>query len=165
VKRVFVCSPFRGDVEKNVAVARAACRQVVLDGDAPFAPHLLYPAFLDDDEPAERALGIGAGLAWLAAADEVLVVGEPTEGMRAEIAVAETLGLPIHRLTATETPGVARRFAFTDVVRCRLLAVWAEWGELLALAFVVLGFLLCPSCVDARCDVRSGGACAARQGR
>jgi len=148
VRRVFICSPFRGDVARNRAIARAACRQVVLAGDAPFAPHLLYPDFLDDDAAAERSLGIGAGLAWLAVADEVLVVGDPTEGMRAEIAAAETPGLPIRRVDA---PVATRRpdLSLLDVVRLGTLRVWADWGPLLALALVVLVFLACPGCVAA----------------
>ncbi len=95
MKRVFVCSPLRGDVAANATVARAACREVARAGDAPLAPHLLYPTFLDDGDAAERALGIGAGLAWLAVADEVLVLGPPTDGMATEIAAAKAIGIPI----------------------------------------------------------------------
>jgi len=98
MKRVFVCSAFRGDVARSVEVARAACEQVVREGDAPFAPHLLYPTFLDDSRSDDRESGIRAGLAWLPAADEILVIGEPTEGMREEISAAEMLGLPIRRI-------------------------------------------------------------------
>jgi len=158
VKRVFVCSPFRGDVARNVVVARAACREVVLAGDAPFAPHLLYPEFLDDDVAAERALGIGAGLAWLAVADEILVVGEPTEGMRAEIAAAETLGIPIRRVAVPRTRRSVRR-DLAGALRCRALVFWADWGALLAIAFVVLGFLLVPGCVADGHDACRRGAC------
>jgi hypothetical protein len=147
VKRVFVCSPFRGDVERNLVVARDACRQVLREGDAPFAPHLLYPSLLDDGVPAERDLGIRAGLAWLAEADEVLVVGEPTEGMLQEIAAADTLGIPIRRIDAAEPSPVARPASFGDALRCRLVSVWADWGTLLALVAVVVLFLLCPGCV------------------
>ncbi len=98
VKRVFVCSPYRGEVARNIDVAREICRAVVLAGDAPLAPHLLYPAFLDDAVGAERALGCSAGLAWLAVADEILVVGPPTEGMEREISAANALGVPIRHL-------------------------------------------------------------------
>ena len=34
-------------------------------------------------------------MSWLAVADEMLVIGKPTEGMRREIAAAEALGLAI----------------------------------------------------------------------
>jgi hypothetical protein len=100
MKRVFVCSPFRGDIAANIAVARAACRHVLKEGDAPFAPHLLYPDVLDDSVAAERDRGIRAGIAWLPATDEMLVVGEPTEGMRREIDAAQMLGIPIRRVAS-----------------------------------------------------------------
>ncbi|MCE9636097.1 MAG: hypothetical protein K8T90_10365 [Planctomycetes bacterium] len=158
LRRVFVCSPYRGDVERNVEVARAACRDVVLDGDAPFAPHLLYPDILDDADAAERSRGLCAGLAWLAVADEVLVVGEPTEGMRAEIAAAETLGLPIRHVAVPRTSRAAR-CVLTDALRCRALVLWADWGALLAMVFVVLGFLLLPGCVADGDDACRRSAC------
>lgn len=147
LRRVFVCSPFRGDVARNVEVARAVCRQVLREGDAPFAPHLLYPDFLDDDVSEERALGIGAGLAWLAVADEVLVVGEPTAGMRAEIAAAETLGVPIRRVAAPRVEPASWRERLGVSLRSLLVAIWADWGALLAIALTVFVFLLCPGCV------------------
>ena len=104
MKRVFICSPYRGEVTANVAVARAACREVLRVGDAPFAPHLLYPDFLDDTVLAERAAGIDAGCRWLAVADEVLVVGPVSDGMRQEIATAEALGIPVRYAESPRTP-------------------------------------------------------------
>ena len=100
MRRVFVCSPYRGDIARNTDIAQAICREIALAGDAPFAPHLLYPDFLDDDDEVERATGITASITWLAAADLVLVVGEPTEGMQREIAAARSLGIPIEHLTS-----------------------------------------------------------------
>ena len=95
MKRVIVCSPYRGHVEANVARARAACREVALSGAWPLAPHLLFPQFLDDRIDAERDRGIWCGLAWLTAADELLVVGDVTDGMRREMAHASELGIPV----------------------------------------------------------------------
>ena len=95
MKRVYVASPYRGDVEANVARAVALCREIALRGDSPLAPHLLLPQFLDDGVADERALGITAGLAWLAVADEVLVAGPVSEGMRVEIQAASALGVPV----------------------------------------------------------------------
>jgi hypothetical protein len=95
VKRVFVCSRYRGDVAAHVLAAREACRTVLRAGDAPFAPHLLYPAILRDEDPVERAAGIACGLRWLAAADVVAVFGKPSDGMEREIAEATRLGKEI----------------------------------------------------------------------
>jgi len=151
VKRVFICSPYRGDVRANRALAQAVCREALLAGDAPFAPHLLYPGILDDADPSERALGIGAGLSWLAVSDEVLVVGEPSEGMRREIAAAETLGVPVRRLpepasamSASSAPPTLR---VCDVLR----RAWEDRVVVLALLAVVLGFLLLPGCAAPAC--------------
>lgn len=161
MKRVFVCSPYRGAVAANVALAREACREVLRAGDAPFAPHLLYPDVLDDADPRERALGIGAGIAWLAMADEVLVVGDPTDGMRQEIAAAETLGLPVrllpHPASAMSSHAVSPTLRVQDVLR----RAWEDRVVLLALLAVVLGFLLLPGCVAPACR----GACPAPASR
>lgn len=66
MRRVILESPYAGDVEANVAYARACLRDCLERGEAPIASHLLYiqPGVLDDDNPEERALGIAAGLAW-----------------------------------------------------------------------------------------------------
>ena len=63
---VIVESPYAGEVELNLAYARAAMRDAFLRGYYPFASHLLYTqlGILDDTIPAERELGIKAGLAW-----------------------------------------------------------------------------------------------------
>lgn len=45
---VFICSPFAGDIEKNLNKAREYLKFAVKQGTIPFAPHLLYPQVLDD---------------------------------------------------------------------------------------------------------------------
>ena len=59
---------------RNVTYARLAMRDALLRGYAPYASHLILPQplILDDDVPAERALGIDAGLAWGAMAEVTL---------------------------------------------------------------------------------------------
>lgn len=68
---VILESPYAGDVERNVAYARAALADSLRRGEAPIASHLLYtqPGVLDDLIPEERALGNEAGLAWGRVAD------------------------------------------------------------------------------------------------
>lgn len=63
---VILESPFAGDVDRNLAYLRAAMRDCLLRGEAPFASHGLYtqPGVLDDTIPAEREHGIQAGFAW-----------------------------------------------------------------------------------------------------
>ena len=66
MKLVILESPYAGDVEANVAYARACLLDSLRRGEAPIASHLLYTQVLDDTVPEERALGIAAGLAWRA---------------------------------------------------------------------------------------------------
>ena len=99
-KKIFVCSPYRGDTERNVQFARAFCSMVVESGFRPSCPHLLYPQFLDDDLPDERELARAFALADLKSCEALwwaLPPGyeEPSEGMRDEIQEAEKLELAI----------------------------------------------------------------------
>ena len=50
---VYICSPYAGDVERNVNMARVYSRFAVKNTCIPLAPHLLYPQFMDDGSPAE----------------------------------------------------------------------------------------------------------------
>jgi hypothetical protein len=71
MRLVIVESPYAGDIEANVAYARAAIRDCLRRGEAPIASHLLYTqeGVLRDGVPEERAQGIAAGLAWAERAD------------------------------------------------------------------------------------------------
>lgn len=73
--RVVIESPYAGDVEKNVAYARKCVMDCLRRGEAPYASHLFFTqdGLLDDDNPAERALGIKAGFEWGKSADKVVV--------------------------------------------------------------------------------------------
>lgn len=78
---VLVESPFRGDEERNVQFCRNVCRAMVLEGKNPYASHLFFPQFLDDEIPAERDLGITLGLEWGDRAIDVYFCLRPNEGM------------------------------------------------------------------------------------
>jgi hypothetical protein len=96
VRRVFLSSPLSGDTDKNVAYARRCMKDCFDRGEAPYAPHLLYPQILDDTLEKERQLGMSA---WLVRAN-VLVVYEDlgvSVGMRSEIEYAEAMGLSVER--------------------------------------------------------------------
>lgn len=83
---VYICSPFSGDVEGNVAAARRYSRFAVDKGYIPIAPHLLFPQFLDDNDPVERELGLFFGNAIMSKCAEVWVFGSRiSSGMEAEI--------------------------------------------------------------------------------
>lgn len=97
---VFVCSPFAGDVEQNIINARRYCDYAVRQNAIPFAPHLLYPQFMDDSDPADRELGIFFGLILLTKCDEIWVFGNTiSDGMRQEITEAHKRGQIIRCFT------------------------------------------------------------------
>ncbi len=58
---VYICSPYAGDVEANVERARLYSRFAVESGCIPLAVHLLYPQFMNDEDPAERGLALRFG--------------------------------------------------------------------------------------------------------
>jgi hypothetical protein len=83
---VYICSPYAGDIEKNVKAAQGYSRFAVDKGFIPVAPHLLFPQFLNDADPDERELGLFFGNALMSKCAEVWVFGNNiTAGMTAEI--------------------------------------------------------------------------------
>jgi hypothetical protein len=87
---VYICSRFSGDVDQNVKAAQRYSRFAIDKGFIPIAPHLLFPQFLDDDNPAERQLGLFFGNALMSKCAEVWVFGNTiSSGMAAEIKRAE----------------------------------------------------------------------------
>ncbi len=75
MRRVIIESPFVGDIERNTRYLRACLADCLQRGEAPFASHGLYtqPGVLDDQDPAQRELGLLAGFAWHAMADATVV--------------------------------------------------------------------------------------------
>lgn len=86
---VIIESPYAGDVELNVAYARACVRDSLQRGEAPFASHLLYtqPGVLRDEVPEERELGITSGFEFRRIADIIAVYHDLgiSSGMRRAI--------------------------------------------------------------------------------
>lgn len=89
MKKIFICSPYRGDIKNNVEVTKYWCKQVIDDGNIPVAPHLYFPQFLNDDDSSERQLGLELSIHLLKTCDELWICSaDVTEGMSHEIAVA-----------------------------------------------------------------------------
>lgn len=96
MKRVYICSPLRGNIEENRAHAEQYCRYAANNGYIPYAPHVYFTRFLDDNKQDERIMGINEGLHWLSACNEIWVFGdEISEGMRSEIEYAKSSNMPI----------------------------------------------------------------------
>jgi hypothetical protein len=96
MKLVYICSPYAGDIARNTEMARRYCRAAVNRGVIPYAPHLLMPQWMDDNDPAQRKQALQMGLDMVGRADELWVCGDViSEGMRAEIGFAELCCIPV----------------------------------------------------------------------
>ena len=94
---VYICSPLSGDVPGNTERARKFCRFALEKGQIPLAPHLMFPQFVNDDDPAERELAIFMDVILLGKCDELWVFGDRiSEGMAVEIEIAKKRRQPIH---------------------------------------------------------------------
>ncbi len=93
MKKVFVCHPFAGDPEGSVLKVRDICSQLAVEDFLPLAPQIYLLQFLD--EATQRDLALRLCLELVRVSDEIRVFGEPTQGMRIEIAQANRLGIPI----------------------------------------------------------------------
>lgn len=83
---VYICSPFSGAVDENIAAAQRYSRFAVDKGCIPIAPHLLFPQFLNDADTKERELGLFFGTALMSKCAEVWVFGNAiSAGMETEI--------------------------------------------------------------------------------
>ena len=97
---VFICSPFAGDMARNTERARGDCRCAVSQNCIPIAPHLLFPQFMEESDPAQRSLGIFFGLVLQSKCKEVWVFGRKvSKGMAVEIEKAKGRGLPLRYFT------------------------------------------------------------------
>lgn len=91
--KIFICSPYRGDVKKNIENVKRYCSYFSYEG-IPIAPHLYFTQFLD--ERYDRYKGMRWGKALLAECKEMYVFAdEVTEGMIEEIQEARKLHIPI----------------------------------------------------------------------
>ena len=93
MKKVFVCSPYAGDIDLNAKMAAEYCRIEMIQGNVPFAPHLHNTRFLNESNPLDREMGIRLGLEMLKICDELHVYGDRiSNGMAREIAVWKEMG-------------------------------------------------------------------------
>ena len=87
---VYICSPYAGNIEENVAAARLYSRFAVEAGYIPITPHLLFPQFLNDADPQERQLGLFFSNVLMSKCSEIWVFGSRiSAGMKAEIERAQ----------------------------------------------------------------------------
>lgn len=95
MKLVYVCSPLRGDMEKNIEKAHGYCAYAADCGMIPLAPHTIFTKYLDDQRSEQRQQGLTMGLALLKRCDEIWVMGkEISQGMQGEIELAKAEHIP-----------------------------------------------------------------------
>lgn len=105
-KLVYIASPYAGDIQKNVEFAKAACRYAMEQNCTPVAVHLLYPQFLDDNDPVQRESGLRMGHRVLEACDELWLCGSRiSTGMAMELKEAQKLGIPVREISAEQIQG------------------------------------------------------------
>lgn len=148
MRLVILESPYAGEVEANVAYARAAVRDSLARGEAPIASHLLYtqPGILDDLVPDERAQGIAAGLAWRTKADAAVFYVDRgwSRGMLEARALYDREGKPYEERTlhghgscalpmaSTEPVGAGTATALGAAMIIAFCASWIEGNPFLA---------------------------------
>ncbi len=96
MKKICVCSPYRGNIEKITKRAVFAARVICNCGYIPVVPHLYFPQFLDDKDQFERIRGIEYGIELMKECDQLWLLGpEITKGMEYELEVAKEIRIPV----------------------------------------------------------------------
>ena len=102
MKKVYICAPLGGDVEKNLQRVRRYTEYALKRGTAPVVPHF-YALCLDDSKPNEREIGMAAGLSLLWFCDEMWIFGdEITSGMASEIQFCKNLNVQTRKIPEKE---------------------------------------------------------------
>ena len=88
---VYVCSPYRGNINENVINARKYSRFTFDEKNIPITPHLLYPQFINDNDLFERNIAIHKiNYVLIGLCKKMWVFGDViTEGMEREILIAK----------------------------------------------------------------------------
>ena len=91
---VYICSPYRGEVERNVVYARQLTRTAIDNSFVPITPHLYLTQVLTEENPLERRKGMAAGLELLKICKYILVGTKygVSSGMKEEIWEAKKAG-------------------------------------------------------------------------
>ena len=100
---IYVCSPLNAPtqegIESNMKKAAHYCEvlEKIIPGSRCIAPHSFIPAYLNDNNPAEREIGLQFGISVLKISSAIIVCGNVvSRGMAAEIKLAAELGIPTY---------------------------------------------------------------------
>ena len=88
--KVFIVSPYSGDVEANVAYGKKCLLDSIKRLETPFAGHLFYTQVLDDANELDRKIGMKLGRDWMEECEVVAVYVDRgmSRGMVADIQYA-----------------------------------------------------------------------------
>lgn len=87
---VYICSPYSGDIAGNTERTKQFCRFALEQGQIPLAPHLMFPAFMNDGKEEERELALFMDIVLMGKCQEVWVLSDRiSEGMKAEVETAK----------------------------------------------------------------------------
>lgn len=94
-KLCYICSPYRGDIERNTEYARELTRIALDSGYAPITPHLYLTQVINEEDPEERKKGMAAGAELLKHCKYIFIGSRYglSEGMIAEIQIALEEGI------------------------------------------------------------------------
>jgi hypothetical protein len=102
MRKVYICAPLGGNIQKNLKKVKQYARFALLCGTAPVVPHF-YALCLNDNLPKEREIGMAAGLSLLWFCDEMWIFGdEVTESMKAEMQFCKSLNIPVRKVRDDE---------------------------------------------------------------
>ncbi len=97
---VYICSPYSEDTDHNTEMAKKYSRFALEQHCIPFAPHLLFPQFMNDNDPKERETAIFMNMVLLGRCEELWVFGENySAGIQQEIRKAKHKRMKIRYFT------------------------------------------------------------------
>lgn len=104
MKKIFLSSPYNGNLKRNENIAMNLAKTIAKADLAVFAPHLFYTRFLSE-QFSNRRIGIMSGLEFLRVCDELwyyMPDGIKTPGMLDEITEAHKAGVKVKQIPAFE---------------------------------------------------------------
>ena len=97
---VYICSPYSGEVERNLEMARKLSRFAVDQHCLPITPHIYFTQFMNDEIPDERETALFMNLVLMSKCAELWVFGDViSKGMKAEIDRAKRKHMKIRYFT------------------------------------------------------------------
>lgn len=94
-KLCYICSLYRGDIERNTEYAKELTRIALDCGYTPITPHLYLTQVLNEEDPEQRKRGMAAGEELLRNCKYIFIGSKYglSEGMLSEIQIALEAGI------------------------------------------------------------------------